>query len=129
MMESYFSELNASFVLEYQGLTSMSTYPFITLRDGYMGILYFFLKNPKPPKLFSTQILVPAKFEKLIPKTWKENVLVYEMIYDKTEEAKKGLFYGLPAKENFVVNTAKEKLLMTKNLRLNEEFLLTLSPW
>ena len=121
MTESYFSELNASFVLEYAGMMSISTYPFITLRDGYLGILFFFLRNPKPPMFFSTQILVPAKFEKLIPKTWKENVLVYEMIYEKTEDTKKGLFYGLPAKENFAVDTAKEKLkrAFSKNMEIH----------
>ncbi len=109
--ERYYTELNASFVVDYLNIQAMATYPVITLRDGYFGLLQFFLKNPKPIDNFKTVILIPSKFEYLIPKGWGQNTLLYEFQYDDSVlKYSTGVFTGTPTKENFLLQTAQEKL-------------------
>jgi len=109
--ERFYTELNASFVVDYLNIQSMATFPVILLRDGYFGLLFFFLKNPKPIDHFETILLIPSKFESLIPKGWGSNTLLYEYEYTSNQDViTKGIFSGTPSKENFLLNTAEEKL-------------------
>jgi hypothetical protein len=109
--ERFYTELNSSFVVDYSNIQSMATFPVILLKDGYFGLLYFFLKNPKPINNFRTILLIPSEFEYLIPKSWEENTLIYEFEYtDNKDKTSKGIFTGIPSKENFLIKTAEEKL-------------------
>jgi hypothetical protein len=117
--ERFYTELNASFIVDYLNIQSMATYPVIMLRDGFYGLLYFFLRNPKPIENFETLILIPSKFEFLIPKGWGKNTLLYEFEYSNNEEVyKSGIITGTPTKENFLMKTAEQKLSnsLTRNI-------------
>ena len=109
--EKYYFELNPSFVYEYPSYEMMFTLPFVMIRDGFYGILLFFLKNPKPPVKCETTILVPAMFQKLVPKMWQGHVLIYDYIYKQEEIAnKKVVIYGNVSRENFVDTDVKSFL-------------------
>jgi hypothetical protein len=87
--QKYFFEANPTFLYEYRSIEDMQRYPLILVRDGFVGILDFFLVNPSPAKFFKTILLIEKKFEKLVPKQWLKQVAVYEVYSTKKEEAKK----------------------------------------
>lgn len=108
--EKYFFELNPSFVYEYQSIDTMATLPFVMLRDGFFGLFYLFLKYPKLPEKTDTVFLIPSKFSYLIPKKWKDNILIYDFEYTKKNEHKnKSIIYGNISQENFINKTVEEK--------------------
>ena len=109
--ERYYFELNPSFIIDYSNLVHMSTYPFVMLRDGYLGLYFFFLRNPKPLEKMETFFLIPKKFENLIPKQWKDNILTYDFSYNTNDsKSKKSLIYGSMSSENFISETAADKI-------------------
>jgi hypothetical protein len=119
LTDNVYFELNPSFVLNYKHLSSMARYQFITLRDGFYGIFYFFLKNPKPLHKLETIFLVPKKFDYLVPTHWKENVLLYSFEYltDKSQ-TDKTIVFGAISSDNFFLSSVEEKvrgLVPTKN--------------
>ncbi len=117
-----FFELNASFVWNYKSLESMSRYNFITLRDGYYGLFYFFLKNPIPLDKLETVFLVPKKFSYLVPKLWKNNILLYSFDFLQKEKMDKTVVFGTVTSDLFMLESVEEKV---KNLELgNSEIVL-----
>lgn len=120
--ERYYFELNPSFIIDYSSLTHMSTYPFVMLRDGYLGIYFFFLRNPKPLEKMETVFLIPKKFESLIPTLWEKHILTYDFSYNTKESTKKkALIYGPMSSENFIDESVADKLerLVPKNNSLS----------
>lgn len=104
LTERYFFELNPSFVCDYKDINEMNDYPFVMLRDGFLGISYFFLKNPKPLEKGHTLFLIPKKFETLVPTYWKEKVMLYSFEF---QEENPGPFdnaytYGQISPETFI---------------------------
>ncbi len=75
--EKYFFEGNPTFLYEYRNFNDLARYPLIIVRDGFAGILDFFLNHPIPPEDFRTILLIPKKFEGLIPKQWGQYVGSY----------------------------------------------------
>lgn len=127
--EKYFFELNPSFVYEYQSIDAMLGFPFVMLRDGYLGLTYFFLKYSKPPKNCETTFLVPAKFQDLVPEAWEDDILLYNFDYQsKLKSSKKLVLYGSIGYETFLTKKIDEKLL---DLPEAKEYLLlsTLREW
>lgn len=118
----YFLELNPSFVFQYQSLETMFSYPMVMLRDGYYGLSYLFLRNTKFPKNIDTIFLIPKKFSCLIPESWSKNVLLYSFEFDKEKrDLKRQIVYGYGADENFLRETAEEKVkkIIDKNIPLS----------
>lgn len=103
MTEKYFFEANPGFLYEYKNLFDFGRYPISLVRDGFLGILDFFLVHSKPPKDFTSIVLVPKKFERLVPKSWQEQVAVYEFFNKKEvpENKKEVIIYGSPTAEIF----------------------------
>jgi len=110
--EKYFFELNPSFVYEYPSIEAMLTFPFIMLRDGFLGLYYFFLKNPVLPKKSETIFLIPSKFSEIIPKSWKDNVLLYSFKYtNENLENSKWMYYGNISREIYFKKKLKDYII------------------
>jgi hypothetical protein len=111
LTENIYFELNPSFVFNYKSLVSMSRYQFVTLRDGFYGILYFFLKHPKPLEKMETTFLIPKKFKYLIPVYWKKNVLLYSFeSLPRDTKASTTIVFGTITNENFLKSSIKSKI-------------------
>lgn len=109
--EKYYLEFNPSFVYEYQGIEAMLNFPFVMLRDGYLGLYYLFLRYPKLPENSSTIFLVPAKFSYLLPKSWENNVLLYDFEFsEKASPEDTVIVYGNVGKEILINKTIEEKV-------------------
>jgi hypothetical protein len=112
--EKYFFEGNPSFLHEYKNLFDCGRFPIITLRDGFVGILEFFLVHPTPPKDFKSMVLINKKFASLIPIKWKEYVLSY--VVTAREQKNKDidqdllLLYGFGTEDTFWEKSPKELL-------------------
>jgi len=128
--KKYFFEANPSFFYEYKGLFDLGRYPITLLRDGFLGILDFFLLHPQPPKDYVSIILIPKKFEKLIPKQWANQVAVYEVIgINVNEKAKENLiFHGLGVEENFWNESVESKLIKLKEISDEYQNVICLFP-
>ncbi len=117
--EKYFFEGNPTFLYEYRNLNDIARYPLVTVRDGFSGILDFFLNNPTPPEDFRTLLLVPKKFEGLIPKQWNEYVGSYnlkskkERSHSSNEEI---IIHGLGVEDLFWNEKFSKKIKELKNL-------------
>ncbi len=61
--EKYFFEGNPTFLYEYRNFNDLARYPLIIVRDGFAGILDFFLNHPIPPEDFRTILLIPKKIQ------------------------------------------------------------------
>lgn len=104
--ERYFFEGNPSFSYEYKDVFDMGRYPVIMLRDGFLGILDFFLTHPKPSEDMSTNLLIPKQFEGLVPTFWKDRVALYEVKTRKVafEKSKTLFVHGVGVEETFWKN-------------------------
>ncbi len=105
MTEKYYFEANPSFYYEYKNIFDLGRYPIVMLRDGFLGILEFFLLHPKPHKDIDTTLLIPKQFECLVPKLWENQIASYN-IYQKNpredEKADQIFIYGTPTEELFI---------------------------
>lgn len=111
LTDNVYFELNPSFVLNYRHLSSMARYKFITLRDGFYGIFYFFLKNPKPLEKLETIFLIPKKFEYLVPVHWKDNILLYSFEYlVDSSKSDKTIVFGSISSDNFFLKNISDKV-------------------
>ncbi len=107
----YFLELNPSFITQYKNLDNIAEYPVVMLRDGFLGIFYFFVKNPKPYKELKTLFLIPKKFSSLVPKFWKENVLFYSIKnIHQSHPINHVYIYGALTSDNFIFNTIAQSV-------------------
>ena len=86
-----------------QGLAKIS--PFYWCLDGFYGLFYFFLKNPKPLDKLETTFLVPKKFEYLVPKSWENNILLYSFDYLQNNETDRTVLYGTVTSDVFLMKT------------------------
>ena len=77
--EKYYFEGNPAFSYEYKNLFDIGRYPITTFRDGFVGLLEFFLVHPLPSKDFRSKILIHKKFETIVPKQWKDFVACYSL--------------------------------------------------
>lgn len=77
--QKYYFEGNPSFSYEYKNLFDIGRYPITTLRDGFVGLLEFFLLHPTPTSDFRSKILIHKKFERIVPKQWKDFVACYSI--------------------------------------------------
>jgi len=113
LTEKYYFELNPSFVFDYRNIEDMLEYPYIQLRDGFLGLAYFFLVNPRPIDKSSTVFLVPKKFESLVPEFWKERVLLYDFNVkdiDQRDKKSSAYIYGQISPETFLDESYEERL-------------------
>ncbi|MAZ49105.1 MAG: hypothetical protein CME65_11115 [Halobacteriovoraceae bacterium] len=110
MTEKYFFEANPAFFYEYKNLFDFGRYPLCLVRDGFLGILDFFLVHSKPSSDFASTLLIPKEFEKLVPKTWKDQVAVYEFYNKKKniEPSEQVVIYGTPTAEVFYQYSVSE---------------------
>ncbi len=107
----YFLELNPSFIFEYRDLENLAEYPIVMLRDGYLGIFYFFAKHAKPLKNMKTLLLIPKKFSSLVSKFWEKNVLFYTIENTQTSEHIEHVYiYGALTIDNFINKTIPQKV-------------------
>lgn len=122
--DKYFFEGNPSFLHEYKNMFDCGSFPLIMARDGYVGILEFFFENPKPPRDFKSVILINKKFEKLIPKKWKDNVAVYSISANrkitKSDSKRFLIIYGNTGEDIFWKDDPK--ILAKKYAEIASEF-------
>ena len=113
LTEKYYFELNPSFVFDYRNIEDMLEYPYVQFRDGFLGLAYFFLMNPKPIDKSSTIFLVPKKFESLVPSFWKGRVLLYDFSVEDSSErdpSSAAYIYGQISPETFLVQNYEDRL-------------------
>jgi len=89
-MKSYFFEGNPSFYYEYTNMFDLGRFPIVMLRDGYLGLLDFFLIHPKPLDDVKTIILISKRYESLVPAGWANQVACYEILPRKEVKFEKG---------------------------------------
>ncbi len=77
--EKYFFEGNPAYLDEFQSLYDMSRYPWIMVRDGFIGLLTFFLKYPKPPQDLLSNLIIHEQFSSLVPRYWEGRILFYRL--------------------------------------------------
>lgn len=109
--DKYFFEGNPAFSYEYKNLFDFGRYPVTMLRDGFVGILEFFLIHPKPTSDFKSIILIPERFQKLVPKTWEGQVACYKIIPRNNSNSHQANFlmvHGLPTEELFLNQTVED---------------------
>lgn len=111
MTEKYYFEANPSFYYEYKNIFDLGRYPIVMLRDGFLGILEFFLLHPKPHKDIDTTLLIPKQFERLVPKPWESQVASYNIYQKKRETFTKAdhiFIYATPTEELFINRSPAE---------------------
>jgi hypothetical protein len=119
--KDYYFEGNPSFTFEYRDIQEFVEYPIVMLRDGYAGLVSFFIKNPSPPEYLDTYLLIPKKFENLIPKQWEGKVACYHFENIKRDLSRKNLIiYGHGTEDVFWKEGPQEKLASLK--KMTDEF-------
>lgn len=109
----YYFEGNPAFLYEYKNLFDMGRFPITLVRDGFLGILDFFLIHPLPKKDYRSILLIPRKFQYLVPKQWVGQVALYEVNLKKTFTQKNKdnlIVVGYPAEETFVNTSIEDKV-------------------
>lgn len=128
--EKYFFEGNPAFSYEYKNIFDFGRYPITMLRDGFVGVLEFFLLHPIPPKDFKSVILIHKKYERLIPKSWKDQVACYEIQQreDTFERQNNFLFCYGTATEQLFWNQSVDELAqkLSTEVKKYSDFLLYL---
>ena len=117
----YFFEGNPAFFYEYKDLFDMGRYPITMIRDGFLGILDFFLVHPKPIKDYQSILLLPQKYEALIPTNWKDQVALYSLeLNEKFVEKNKDhlVVYGYSTEEMYLKSDIEERV---KELKADAE--------
>ena len=108
--EKYFFEGNPSFSYEYRNLFDMGRYPIVMLRDGFVGCLDFFFIHPSPPKDFKSLLLIPKKYEAIVPSSWKGQVGCYEIKQRQARYDEKShiFLFGYPTEALFLRQSPRE---------------------
>ncbi len=120
--EKYYFEGNPSFLYEFKDSFDMGRYPVVLVRDGFVGIIDFFLTHPKPTTDLSCIFLIHKKYESLIPKSWKNQVFLYHMKNFAKACSKKKLFiYGFGTDDIFFKSDPKQLVKKIANLTQDYE--------
>jgi len=75
----YYSKLNPIFLYQIHDLGLFSYAPNWLLRDGLVGLLWFFKKNPKPPPKWKSCLLVHSSLVRYVPPLWRKFVGSYRL--------------------------------------------------
>jgi hypothetical protein len=119
--QKYFFEGNPAFSYEYRNLFDVGRYPITTFRDGFAGLLEFFLIHPVPTNDFRSILLIHKKFQSIVPKQWKEFVACYSInprSIKKETDKKELIIHGLGLEECF---WKESPLNLVKRLKLKTE--------
>jgi len=106
----YYFEGNPSFIHEYKNMHDIQRHPLVMLRDGIVPLASFFIENYQPPAHFQSILLVPKRFEGIVPKAWYPYVATYEFDYPKLEDKKPEVTYinGMGVSYTFWLKTIDE---------------------
>lgn len=106
----YYFEANPTYSFEYRTIEDLARYSIVMLRDGFLSLASFFLHNPRPPEYFLTTILIPKKYESLVPKSWIGHVACYQIKHKRKEikPSENLILFGSALNEN---NLGKKALL------------------
>jgi hypothetical protein len=122
--EKYFFEANPSFFHEYKNMFDCGRFPLVMLRDGFVGILEFFLVHPIPPKDFRSIVLINKRFSRLIPLKWKNYVVTYSITERKQDIIKEKndllVIYGFGTEDVFWGKSPRK--LLEKYASISQEY-------
>lgn len=118
--EKYFFEGNPSFSHEYKNMFDCGRFPIIMLRDGYVGVLEFFILHPKPPRDFRSIVAINKKFTSLVPEKWKGYVVSYSVKQREDTRVKDSsellVVYGFGTEDIFWKQSAEELIAEVANV-------------
>ena len=108
--DKYYFEGNPSFLYEYEHLDDLGRFPIVTVRDGYLGLVDFFISNPKPNKDFLTTLVIHKKYSRLVPKAWEDQIALYTVQPRNVQikKNKKLIVHGYGVVENFLKLTPEK---------------------
>ena len=117
--EKYFFEGNPAFFYEFRDNFDLGRYSIVTIRDGFAGVLDFFLQHPKPPYDLKTVLLINHRFINIVPPSWKHQVAFYQVKGTAKDDIGKEVlyFHGLATEEYFWnKNSPMEYALELRNI-------------
>ncbi len=83
----YYSSFSSIFLMMVKDISSLSYFDKVFVRDGFLSVKLFFLRNPTPNDL-KTTLIMHSSLSAIVPKAWNENIYYFDYHFKKTKRSK-----------------------------------------
>ena len=84
----YYSTFSSLFLMMLKDVASLSYFEKVFVRDGFLSLKLFFLRNPSPEDL-KTILILHSSSASIVPEAWKENIYYYDFHFKNKKRTKR----------------------------------------